>query len=207
LNTDIKAITGQTHDIKMIGYCLTTYDQVNNNIALAQIDAALAQPNYHLATVSYAVEHLSATNVHLNGAGYTQLGAYYGFCAKRVVLDGDNWPIFIPNRIFRQGTILEVEFPDTGFPIAISDYLYPTQANAGLKAVDGASADNPITSVTVIGKRRIRVVLTNAVAGKLLYCSGTTWGGNLHNLNTLDNHTPRKRMLYQPVLPFEVSFT
>lgn len=205
LNTDIKALTGQAHDIKMILYAVTTYDQTNTNIALAQVDAALANSNIHVATAIYAMEHLAANNVHMHGIGYSQLGAYYGYCAKRVVLDGDTWPVFIPSRITRQGTILDVEFPDTGFPIAISDYLFPSQTNAGLTAIDGASADNPITSVTVIGKRRLRVVLTSAVAGKLRYCFAS-WGGNLHNLNPTDHHSARKRLLYQPVLPFEVSF-
>jgi hypothetical protein len=207
LNTDIKVITGQAHDIHMVGYALTEYDQAGDpRIGLAQIDAALAQPNYHLATCSYALEHISMNNVHMGGPGSQQLGAYYGYCAKRAVLDGETWPTFIPTRVTRQGKILNVEFPDTGWPIAISDYLFPTQANAGLSAIDGALADNPITSVTVVGKRRLRVVLTTAAAGKLRYCFAN-WGGNLHNLNPTDMRMAFRRNLYLPVLPFEVSFT
>jgi hypothetical protein len=208
LNTDIRAVTGQAHDIKVIAYACTTYDQTNADIALAQIDAAVANPNILIATAIYAVEHLDPSNAHLPGIGSAALGAYFGYCGKRTVIDGATWPLFIPSRITRQGTILDVEFPDTSFPLAISDYLFPTQANAGLTAVDGASANNPITSVAVVGKRRLRVVLTSAVAGKLRYCyAAPAWGGNLHNLNTTDIKAARRRYLYQPVLPFEVSFS
>lgn len=211
LNTDIKAITGQSHDIKIVMYQCTTYDQftagwAGPNIALAQLDAAKANGNIVLATSIYALEHFSATNVHLAGVGYANLGGYYGLAAKRAIVDGAQWANLYPTRLTRQGAILEIEFPDTGYPIAASSTLFPSQANYGLTAVgvDGI-ANNPIVSVTVTAPRRVRVVLTNALPGYLRY-GFASWGGNLHDTCDIDPGTARSLTLYRPVLTFDEAF-
>lgn len=211
LNTDIKAITGQSHDIKIVMYQCTTYDQftagyAGAKIALAQLDAAKANSNIVLATSIYALEHFSATNVHLAGVGYANLGGYYGLAAKRAIVDGAQWANLYPTRLTRQGTILEIEFPDTGYPIAASSTLFPSQANYGLTAVgvDGIT-NNPIVSVTVTAPRRVRVVLTNALPGYLRY-GFASWGGNLHDTCDIDPGTARSLTLYRPVLTFDEAF-
>jgi hypothetical protein len=207
LNTDIKAITSQSHNIKLVLYQVSVYNQSNPNIALAQLDAAKANSNIILATSVYALEHLSSTNVHLTAAGYAHLGGYYGLAAKRVVVDGASWANLYPTLLTRQGTILEIEFPDTGYSIAASNTLFASQTNYGLTAVrsDGTTA-NTITSVTVVGPRRVRVVLTDAVAGYLRY-GFASWGGNLHDTCNIDPGTFREYTLYRPVLTFDEAFT
>jgi hypothetical protein len=206
LNTDIKALTGQTHDIKLIGYQVSLWNQANPNIALAQLDAAEANSNIILATTVYAVEHIAANDAHLSGFGSATLGAYYGYAAKRVVVDGETWQNMVPANLRRQGSILEFDMPDTGYPWAISDALFPTQTNAGFTALraDGVT-DNPITSVTVVGPRRVRIVLTNAENGTLRY-GFASWGGNLHDTCDVDPLTARAGVLYQPCLTFEETF-
>lgn len=206
LNTDIKAITGQAHDIKMIAYQCSIDEQTNPNIALAQYDASVTQPNIILCTAVYALEHFALGNEHLSAIGYANLGAYYGYCDKRVVIDGDTWQPFVPTRITRQGTILDVEFPDTGYPLVIDDALFPTVANAGFSAIDALAAGNSIVSAAVVGRNRVKVVLTNAVAGTLRY-GFTSWGGNLRDSNPLDIQAPRRKPLYNPCLTFEKAFT
>jgi hypothetical protein len=214
LNTDIKAITGQSHDIKLLLYQVSTFDQTNPNIALAQLDASVgnsalsivANPNIIIATAIYAMEHYASNNVHLTEFGYANLGAYYGYCDKRVVIDGDTWVPFVPTSITRQGTILDVQFPNTGYPLVIDTALFPTHTNAGFTAIDGASANNPITSVSVVGPSRVKIVLTNAVAGMLRY-GFLTWGGNLRDSNPLDIQSVKRKPLYSPCLTFEKTFT
>jgi Carbohydrate esterase, sialic acid-specific acetylesterase len=205
-NTDIKAITKQAHDIKLISYQCSIYSQTNPNIALAQYDASLTQPNIILATAVYALEHIAADNAHLTAIGYANLGAYFGYCDKRVVIDGGTWEPFAPTTVTRQGTILDVAFPDTGYPLVIDDVLFPTVTNAGFSAIDGGSVNNPITEVTVIGRNRIKIVLTSAVAGTLRY-GFTSWGGNLRDNNPLDIQSFRRKPLYAPCLIFEKAFT
>jgi hypothetical protein len=206
LNTDIKAVTGQTHNIKLVMYQCSTYNQTNANIALAQLDAAKENSSIILATAVYACEHIGATNVHLSALGYAHLGAYYGLAAKRVVVDQEAWADLYPTRLTRQGAILEIEFPDTGYPLAISDALFPTQTNAGFTAVrtDGTT-NNVITSVTVVAPRRVRIVLTDSQAGYLRY-GFATWGGNLHDTCDIDAGTAREAFLYRPCLTFEEAF-
>ncbi|MFZ9845254.1 MAG: sialate O-acetylesterase [Candidatus Nanopelagicaceae bacterium] len=206
LNTDIKAITGQSHNIKLICYQCSTYNQTNPNIALAQLDAAKSNSNIILSTAVYATEHLSSTNVHLAPVGYAMLGAYYGLTAKRTIVDGETWNMLYPTRITRQGTILDVEFPDTGYDIALSNALFPTVSNSGFTAVDGGSVDNPVVSVSVSSPKRLKIVLTNAVAGKLRY-GFSSWGGNLHNLCDINPSVARDLPMYQPGLIFEESFS
>lgn len=211
LNTDIKAITGQSHDIKIVMYQCSTYEQftagyAGANIALAQLDAAKANPNIILATSIYALEHVAATNVHLAAPGYAHLGAYYGYAAKRAAIEGQAWANLYPTRLTRQGTILEVEFPDTGYPIAASSTLFASQTNYGLTAVQSdGTTDNPIVSATVVGPRRVRVVLTNAVGGYLRY-GFASWGGNLHDTCDIEAGTARTLPIYRPVLTFDEAF-
>lgn len=206
LNTDIKAITGQSHNIKLICYQCSTYDQTNPNIALAQLDAAKANSNIILSTAVYAVEHVFATNVHLAPVGYAMLGAYYGLTAKRSIVDGETYNMLYPTRLTRQGTILDVEFPDTKYGLALSNALFPTVANSGFTAVNASSVDNPIVSVSVVSPKRLKVVLTNATSGKLRY-GFASWGGNLHNLCDINPSAARSLPLYQPGLIFEESFS
>lgn len=211
LNTDIKAITGQSHDIKIIMYQCTmdgqfTTGQAGANIALAQLDAARANSNIILATNVYAMEHVAAGNAHLSAAGYAHLGGYYGLAAKRVVVDGSSWANLAPIRVTRQGKIVEIEFPDTGYPLAASNTLFASQTNYGLTAVqsDGVT-DNPIVSAAVVGPRRVRVVLTNAVGGFIRY-GFASWGGNLHDTCDVEAGTARNHPLYRPVLSFDEAF-
>jgi hypothetical protein len=206
LNTDIKAITGQSHNIKMICYQCSVYNQTNPDIALAQLDAAKANSNIILATAVYAVEHMTSTNVHLAGCGYATLGAYYGYAYKRVVLDGETWANLYPSKITRQGTILDVEYPDTGYSLSLSNNLFDTVSNSGFTAIDGSGVNNPITSVSVVSPRRLKIVLTNAVSGKLRY-GFSSWGGNLHNLCDIDPSVARSVPMYLPGLIFEESFS
>jgi hypothetical protein len=212
LNGDIRGITGQTHDIKLIGYQISEFDQTNPDIALAQLDVATLGhanyvANYILATAVYACEHAASTNVHLATIGYQNLGAYYGYADKRVVLDGETWTPFVPvaGGITRQGTILDVRFPNT-YPLVIDNALFPTHTNAGFTAIDGGGANNPIISVAVVGISRLRIVLTNPVAGTLRY-GFLTWGGNLRDSNPLDIQSFRRKPLYAPCLTFERAFT
>jgi hypothetical protein len=205
LNTDIKAITGQAHDIKLITYQVT-YSGGTPQIALAQLDAAKTNPNIVISTATYAVEHFDPTQVHLAGIGYAHIGAYHGLAAKRTVIEGGVWPAMYPRRLFRQGTILEAEWPDTGYKLAFSTTFFDQIANQGFSVVgvDGVT-DNPIVSVSLVAPRRVRVVLTNALPGKLRY-GFISWGGNLHDTCDLDPGLPREVPLYQPCLTFEESF-
>jgi hypothetical protein len=208
LNTDIKAITGQAHDIKIIAYQCSYKDQPTNNVALAQLDAAKANPNIIIATASYAVEHLTPTQVHLAGIGYAHLGAYHGLAVKRTVIEQGEWPAMYPRRLLRQGVILEAEWPDIdGYALATGTELFPdVVANHGFTVVglDGVT-DNPVVSATVVAPRRVRIVLTNALPGKLRY-GFSSWGGNLYAACDIDPGLPREVPLYLPCLTFEESF-
>jgi hypothetical protein len=212
LNTDIKAITGQAHDIKMIGYQCTLLGAptaTSTNVALAQLDMAKANPNYILATATYIAEHFDATNVHCAGTGYPHIGAYYGLAAKRMVNERQTtWPTMYPQRIIRTGKVVEAEWPDTGYPLAFSTTFFDQVANQGFSVVgtDGVT-DNPIVSVALVGpkSRRVRITLTNALPGKLRY-GFTALGGNLHDTCDIDPGLPREVPMYAPSLIFEESF-
>jgi len=81
-----------------------------------------------------------------------------------------------------------------------------TIRTSGFTAVDGGSVDNPVVSVSVSSPKRLKIVLTNAVAGKLRY-GFSSWGGNLHNLCDINPSVARDLPMYQPGLIFEESFS
>jgi hypothetical protein len=163
LNTDIKALTGQPNDIKIIGYqCLTS--TVPSTVALAQRQASKNNPNIFLACPVYCVEHLAGGNVHLSDHGYATLGAYYGLVHKRVVIDGGSWSPLQPVSTFRQGAVVLIKFHVPVRPLALDSVLQPAVANSGFSLVDGGGADISIASVAVSGPDTVRIVASVPLA-------------------------------------------
>lgn len=215
LNTDIKAITGQTNDIKLIfSQCTETSGTsgLPPTIGLAQYDASLANANIILACPTYHLENSSVGNVHLSGYGSATLGAHYGLTFKRVIIDGLTWKPLKPNRVWRPNgaasNIVLVRFDVPQLPLKLDTACYKTAVtNSGFSAIDGSNANNPVTSVTLVQPDTVKVVLTNAVAGKLRY-GFINSGGNLRDSqgDFIDAGINRAQPLHNPCIVFEETF-
>jgi hypothetical protein len=207
LNTDIKALTGQSNDIKIILYNVEEFDQTNANIALAQQDAAAANPSIVISHPDYCIPHISTTDAHYPEDGYAHTGSYWALAFKRLILDSGSWtPLKQSGAIQRTGNILSVPFSVPVAPLIADAAFFPLQTNYGFDALDHTGAANAITNVTIL-YNRVRITLTTADSGTLRYCAGTIYGGNLRDSQTLDLQAFRRRQLSNCCLPFEKAFT
>lgn len=208
LDADIRAITGQANTVKLLCYQVDQYNQTNANIGLAQTDAAAANSNIIISHPDYAVPHIPG-NTHYYEEGYAINGAYFAAAYKRLVFDGLSsyqGLVVDPNHaIQRTGSILSVPFLVPVAPLILDTYVFPSQTNYGFDALDHTGAANAIVSVTAL-YNRLRIVLTTADSGTLRYCSGTTWGGNLRDSQTIDAQAFQRRQLTNACLAFEKTF-
>lgn len=122
LNTDIKAITGQSRDVQFIVYqpatwmggWLETHPQANDGVTMAMLQAVENHDNIHFGCAMYQFNYygdlLHAGSGLLN---YAMMGAMAGVQAKRVICDDTpNLPITPKcHKIYQNGAeyIIELE--------------------------------------------------------------------------------------------------
>ncbi|MCW2763395.1 MAG: hypothetical protein JWR85_3596 [Marmoricola sp.] len=206
MNTDIKALTGQAHDIKLLLYQMQWYGQTGQNVALAQLDAADANPNIIIVGPIYGIEHLNPTNVHLSGFGYDVLGAYFAIADKREVIDDTRFRCVRPKTATRAGRFVTLDFDVPVPPLVIDNALFATLTNGGLTAIKTSDgSNNAILSVRAAGPTRIVVELTSAVPGSIR-AGFASWGNNIRDSQTLDAGANRRFPLYNGCVTFEKAF-
>jgi len=92
LNTDIKAITGQSEDVQFFLYQTQAFDWYYGgkftypDVSLAQLQIANNLSNVHLATPIYHLP-LIANDCHFTAIGSKWFGGYFGIAYKRVIVD------------------------------------------------------------------------------------------------------------------------
>lgn len=183
LNTDIKAITNQPDNVKMIAFqCNDVTTTSPATVGLAQLQASKDNPNILIACPTYCLPHLVPGNAHLTGPGYGQLGAYFGLVHKRVVIDGGVWKPVMPTATHRQGFVVTVQFNVPSLPLVLDSALLAAVANSGFTLVDNVGAAIAITSVTVTGPATVKIIAGAAVpAGSKLRYGYLAGGGNLRD--------------------------
>ncbi len=88
LNTDIKAITGQTEDVQFLLYQIASYSHnppAGTGVPLAQLKIAQDKANVHFGCAMYQMEYSDA--LHGTSNTYRIMGAMLGVVAKRAVID------------------------------------------------------------------------------------------------------------------------
>lgn len=207
LDADIKAITGQSLDVALILYSTTMYVQTNCDIALAQQDAAAEDSHIVFSHPDYSLPHASPTDTHYHEMGYAIAGSYFARAFKRYVLDGSTDKVALrqSGEITRTGNVLSVPFSVPFPPLVADSEYFPPQTNHGFYCAKVGGAENAITAITVLHDR-VRIALTSAEAGTLYYGHGSTWGGNLHDSDSLDAQTFVRRKMANCAIVFEKSF-
>ena len=147
LDSDIKAITGQTNDVKIIMYQVATVHGTGTTypaIALAQYELSNENDNLYLATPMYHVDYLDS--YHITAESSRILGEHYGFCYSEVVEKGEWKPITpVAHRIDGNDIYLDFYVPTKPLVFeGIQSFVVPNQ---GFK-VDKA-ATNILTSVSL----------------------------------------------------------
>ena len=173
--TSVKAATGQTESVEMFTYQTSShlnYSQPTPNSALAQLAAANADANIYMVTPLYHMQH--ADGVHLTGNSSRFLGAYMALAYKRVIIDGQEWKCLQPESAIRQGSVCVLNFDVPDGPLVFDTAAVRDPGNYGFSLVD--SGNNPLTisSVSLIGDNRVKIVAASAIpaGAKVRYAWG-----------------------------------
>lgn len=178
IQTDLKAVTGQSKRISVIGYQVASHingaaDDIPD-IALAQLECAEANANFFIATPMYHFPY--ADGFHLTGPGSQWLGAYLGLAYKRIVIDGEDWSPVRPIASVRQGAIAEVRFHVPKGRLVFDTTTVADQTNKGFQLVDSGGSPLTISNVEIVDFDRVRITAAASIpaGAKLRYA----WQGN-----------------------------
>jgi hypothetical protein len=184
LDTDAKAITGQTQDFPLITYqtwAHGTYGYPTNPyIAYAQLDVAKSNTRIHMATPLYFFRN-GAGFVHLTPTESKWLGAYYGLVYKRVVIDGERWLPVHPISTTKQGAIALLKFHVPSLPLVLDTVLMTLKTNYGFQLFDSGGAALTISSVSLVGPDTLKIVAAATIPAGAYVRYGTSAGGNLRD--------------------------
>lgn len=178
INTDIKAATGQTKNIPVIGYQIASHGHYASDdfpdIALAQLEVEAVNPLFYIACAMYQFEYHSGG--HITNTSTRWLGAYYGLAYKRIVIDGVDWKPLKPLSSMKQGKTAVVKFNVPSGRLVFDTTLVAANTNYGFELVDSSGNPLTISSVAIMGPDTVKVVAASTIpaGAKLRYA----WSGS-----------------------------
>lgn len=187
LDTDIRAITGQAEVVKLIIWQMFP----DGNTAANRADQVYARhvvpaniyPHIYCVGGSYFLDQdtTSPGAVHLKNESQRWLGAQLGLVAKRVVVDGIDWKPVQPLSVKKNGRVVTVRFHVPQGVLVFDTTRVALADNYGFNAYTSGGVELPLTSVSIVNRDTVRIVLPSAPpAGAVLrYASKGTQQGRL----------------------------
>lgn len=182
INADIKAATGQTKNIPVIGYQISSHIYYASDdfpdIALAQLEVEAANPLFCIACAMYPFEYHSGG--HITNVSTRWLGGYYGLAYKRIVINGEDWKPLKPISSVRQSNFVEIRFNVPSGKLTFDGTQVAAQTNYGFTLQDQNGNAMTISSVEIIDTDRVRINAGTAIpaGAKVRYAfSGDTING------------------------------
>ena len=195
LNTDIKAITGQSANIPMYisQFSAVTANSLATNLCpdatvacanalsssqlyvpLAQFQAAIDYPDEILMVgPKYQLTYADG-GLHLDNVSYHAVGTVNGKAMKRKALDGVRWTGLMPRSITRSGTTVTAQFwlPNTATSLVLDTTTLPqplrngiTATDYGFQFFDNATAEIAVTGVSLTSTDTFTITLASAPSG------------------------------------------
>lgn len=192
LNTDIKAITGQTNDVQFINYQIASFPgnpPATVNVPLAQLKISLEKANVHFGCAMYQFEYSDA--LHGTSNTYRIMGAMMGVVAKRAVVDGVKMlpikPLTWSTQVNTAGTSwvlnmkMNVPVKPLVFDTSVNTLYTTVPTNYGFSILNGST--EIISSVSISrGDTLVFVCNQNPTGLTLTYAiNGRASGGNLRD--------------------------
>lgn len=147
LDTDIKAITGQSQEVMLVTDQMSSL--LTATINLGQLSAAEANPDkIALVGPKYIFDYVD--NYHMNNNSYRMLGEYYGKAFKKILVDNQPWVPFSPKNIVRNGSNIYISFNIPEPPIVIDTTWVSLKTNYGFSFSQTGGNSPSISSVSIV---------------------------------------------------------
>lgn len=138
METDIRAITTQTHPVYLLSYQCSWGTKTFKDIALAQLDLCQKNSKFFLTTPTYHLPY-AGDNIHLTAVGYKWMGAYFGR-AYAALVRGERPQWLNPVSATLRGAELRVRFDVPQLPLVLDDVTLAATTNYGFAVLDGGAA-------------------------------------------------------------------
>jgi hypothetical protein len=168
INVDIPAITGQTNSIPFIvgqvsSINRTSASKANPEIALAQLDLCINDSGFTLATPMYMFDYLS-DNTHFDGLHYRMLAAYYGYAAKKLLIDG------VKNFIYVQESSVVTNDIYLTFNVPVAPLVFDTiqvvnPGNYGFTVKNSSGKNIKLKLVEILGDDTVHIKCASSPSG------------------------------------------
>ncbi len=214
VNTDVKAITGQTEDVQFFTYQTSAWMprlQPHINIQEAQLQVANDYNNVHMCGAMYQF----AYNDLFHPSDRATIGLQTGVAMKRVLYDAKEWVTFKPisHKIITDGTNyythlkFDVPVKPMRFDISGDAWHNPRgkEINYGFKLLSGGVEKQTAEPFIVRGDTVVLTSTTNPIGMTIQYAvNGHEGGGNLCDSQNII--VPNKEINYV-IDNFAVSFS
>lgn len=166
-NTDIKAASGQTKNIKILLDQIsnwTAYNIASSNVPLEQLQVALDYPErFVCAGPKYWLQTNAEDGQHLSGENYTRLAAMHARPAEALI-NGYSWLPTHARSAVRTGDKVSMKFHCPVYPLVIDTELVTDPGNLGLRWIDDANSAS-ITGVRLSSFDTLEITLSAIPSG------------------------------------------
>ena len=146
-SADIKAITGQTDEVKFITYQMSYAARTWKEQATVQLNLAQQSDKFAMATPIYHMPY-TTDNIHLTNVGYKWMGAYFGRAYKQLIVDNRKPDFINPKSAQIINDEIHVKFDVPKLPLVLDTSTLAVTTDNGFKVlVDNVAAT--ISSITV----------------------------------------------------------
>jgi hypothetical protein len=195
LNTDLKAITGQTRDVVLIASQQSSQATKGDSSAVQIWRAGIDHPG-QMVCAGPKYDYTYPDGLHMTSAGYLRLGEKYAEIYDQVVNQGIAWKPLGPTKVTRAGAVITIDFDVPNPPLNWDENLVaPHQVGhtawskgRGFEVSDAGGNDVAIASSEIRGASVVLTLTQAPPAGtalKVSYATTQDFDNNLYGTAAL----------------------
>lgn len=172
LETDIKAITGQTLPLKFITHQPSAHKLFGASvpvIAQAMLEMALSEPHFYMASPEYFLPRTPVDNIHFTGPSAKEMAGQMGRGIQAVMMGRyRRKPLHMTGGTIA-GTAVTLQFlsPDAAAVLVLDNVTVNDPGNYGFDLVTTTGAAISILTVEVLTGQRVRITAAAALPSSL----------------------------------------
>lgn len=158
IDTDVKAITGQTQPVKCITWQTMLYTSgAAEDFYQRYVGASETYPNIICSGAAYQFKHVADNNLHLKSVDQDWAGAYLGLAYKRTIIDGTKFVPLKPIKAEIVGKSVYLKFDVPVKPIVFDTDTVTAADNKGFGLTNSGGTAKTISGVEIIAPDIIKI--------------------------------------------------